>query len=58
MKYDKYNELFVSSDYLEYEFTSVGPKGAIPKIIQLIPTDEAIFNLVLGNKKHDGSIDD
>jgi hypothetical protein len=59
MKYEKYTELFVSIDYLEYEFTSIGPKGAIPKKIQFITTqDETIFNLAFGNKKNDGSIDD
>lgn len=58
MKYEKYNELLVTSDYLVYEFTSVGPKGAIPKIIQFTPYKEAIYNLAFGNKKVDGSIDD
>ena len=59
MKYEKYNELLVTSDYLVYEFTSVGPKGAIPKIIQFTPSeDESIFNLGFGNKTYDGGIDD
>lgn len=59
MKYEKYTELLVTKDYLEYEFTSIGPKGSIPKIIQFTTSqDEAIFNLAFGNKKDDGSIDD
>jgi hypothetical protein len=59
MKYERYNELLVTIDFLEYEFASVGPKGAIPKIIQLTTTDdETIYNLAFGNKLHDGSIDD
>lgn len=61
MKYEMYNELLVTKDYLEYEFTSIGPKGAIPKIIQFQFTetkDETIVNLAFGNKKEDGSIDD
>lgn len=59
MKHEKYADLLVTNDYREFEFTSIGPKGAIPKIIQLTPTeDETIMNLAFGNKKEDGSIDD
>jgi len=59
MKHEKYTDLIVTSDYLEYEFTSNGPNGEILKIIQFTPTqDEAIINLAFGNKKDDGSIDD
>jgi hypothetical protein len=59
MKYEKYTELLVTNDYLDYEFTSIGPKGSIPKIIQFTTSqDEAIFYLAFGNKKDDGSIDD
>jgi hypothetical protein len=59
MKYEKYTELLVIDDYLEYEFMSIGPKGAIPKIIKFTTSqDEVIYNLVLGNKKPDGSLDD
>jgi hypothetical protein len=59
MKYEKYTDLLITKDYLEYEFDSIGPKGQIPKIIQFTPThDESIVNLAFGNKKEDGSIDD
>ena len=59
MNHDRYIDLQVTNDYLEYEFMSIGPKGAISKVIQFTPTrDETIFNLALGNKKKDGGIDD
>lgn len=59
MKHERYTDLLVTNDYLEYEFTSIGPKGDISKIIQFTPTqNEAIINLAFGNKKDDGSIDD
>ncbi|MBO9205018.1 MULTISPECIES: DUF6934 family protein [Niastella] len=59
MKYERYQELLVSSDFLEYEFMSIGPKGDILKIIRFTyMDDEAILNLELGNKNADRSIDD
>jgi hypothetical protein len=59
MKYERYTELLVTNDYLEYEFNSVGPKGSIRKLIQFTETpDELLVNLAFGNKKADGSIDD
>lgn len=59
MKYDKYTDILAVNDYQEYVFTSIGPKGAITKIIQFEPTQNgAIVNLAFGNKKEDGSIDD
>lgn len=59
MKYEKYTELIVSSDYLEYEFISTGPKGSIPKVIEFTHLEnEDIFNLGFGTKKDDGSFDD
>ncbi|MBO9564224.1 MAG: hypothetical protein J7621_15680 [Niastella sp.] len=59
MKHEKYVDLLVTNDYHQYEFTSIGPKGEIPKIIQFTVTeDESIVNLAFGNKKEDGSIDD
>ena len=59
MKYERYTELLVTKDYLEYEFISVGPKGAIVKCVHFTTTqDEKIFNLAFGNKKADGSVDD
>jgi hypothetical protein len=59
MKYEKYDSVSATKDFLEYEFTSVGPKGDIPKIVQFSPTGSSgIFNLAFGNKKEDGSLDD
>ncbi|AXY73494.1 hypothetical protein D3H65_05660 [Paraflavitalea soli] len=59
MKYEKYTDLIIANNNLVYEFTSIGPKGAISKIVQFTLTeDEAIVNLAFGNKKEDGSIDD
>ncbi|MEO7311060.1 MAG: hypothetical protein ABIX01_11730 [Chitinophagaceae bacterium] len=59
MQYEKYENVEVSPDFIEYEFTSIGPKGEIPKIIQFNTTNNPeIFNLAFGNKKEDGSLDD
>ena len=59
MKHEKYPNLAITNDHLEYHFTSVGPKGEIPKIIQFLPTrDKSVMNLAFGNKREDGSIDD
>jgi hypothetical protein len=59
MNYERYTDLIVTADYLEYHFISEGPKGAIPKIIQFRETNNTkIYNLAFGNKKSDGSIDD
>ncbi|MDF2193436.1 hypothetical protein [Paraflavitalea sp. CAU 1676] len=59
MKHERYDNLSISDDYLEYEFTSKGPKGEIPKIIQFTKTlDESTLMLAFGNKKADGTIDD
>jgi hypothetical protein len=60
MNYERYTELLVTTDYLEYEFTSFGPKGAIPKIIRFTTSnnDETTFDLALGNKMVGGNLDD
>ncbi len=59
MQYEKYGNLITSSDFLEYQFTSVGPKGNIVKLIQFTYTEQAnIYNLAFGNKLENGSIDD
>ncbi len=48
MKYEKYDDLIATIDFLEYEFISVGPKGKITKVVQFTPTNNpAIFNLRL-----------
>ncbi|GGH74217.1 hypothetical protein HNQ91_003820 [Filimonas zeae] len=59
MKYEKYDDVKVSSDRLEYGFISYGPKGAIQKIIHFDFIEEVgVYNLAFGNLKPDGSIDD
>ena len=57
--YEKYTAVDVSSDGLQFEFTSKGPKGEIKKIVQFSPTKaKDVLNLAFGNFKDDGSIDD
>lgn len=59
MRYEKYESLIASSDFLEYEFTSIGPKGSILKSIKYEPTaHDEIYNLAFGNLNSDGTIDD
>jgi hypothetical protein len=59
MKYERYDVLKVSSDFLEYRFVSIGPKGEIQKLIQFEPTNiPGIYSLAFGNCTTDGSIDD
>jgi hypothetical protein len=59
MNYERYTELLVRNNYLEYEFMSIGPNGAIPKIVKFtIRQDGAVFNLAFGNLTDNGNIDD
>lgn len=59
MNYERYTDLEISSDKLEYHFISYGPKGNFPKIIQFKKTPMFnVFNLAFGNLNKDGSIDD
>ena len=58
MKYKKYEPVLVSSDGLQFQFTSIGPKGAIQKVVQFTQTDNPdIYNIVLGNLLDHGAID-
>ena len=59
MKLDRY-ELKAGKNLFTYEFTSVGPNGRIPKLIQFMPTNyEDLYNLAFGNKHSEtGQIDD
>lgn len=43
--YEIYEDLF------SYEFKSIGPKGAIRKIVQFIPVNKNTYNLVFGDMK-------
>lgn len=59
MKYEVYQNLIATTNFLEYEFVSEGPKGFITKIIQFTQTDNPdIFNLSFGNKLANGELDD
>lgn len=59
MKYDKYESISGSSDSLEFEFTSEGPKGEFKKIVQFSQTNNPnIYNLGFGDKLKNGEIDD
>lgn len=59
MKLEKYEDLEISSDALEYKFLSIGPKGNISKIVQFKATAISnVFNLAFGNQAENGVIDD
>ncbi len=59
MQFEKYENIIASSDKLEFQFTSEGPKGKIIKVIQFTQTqNENIYNLAFGNLRKDGSVDD
>ncbi|WP_276503219.1 DUF6934 family protein [Terrimonas pollutisoli] len=59
MQYEKYESVIASSDKLEFQFESEGPKGTIKKMVQFAQTqNEDIYNLAFGNLNKDGSIDD
>jgi hypothetical protein len=58
-RYEGYDYTDSSSNSMIYEFTSIGPKGNIKKIVQFSHTQEKdIYNLAFGNITTDGSIDD
>jgi hypothetical protein len=55
MKYEKYEDLVISSDFLEYSFVSTGPKGDIRKIVQFKYKDEiGSYNLSFCDVKANG----
>lgn len=59
MQYEKYDNIIASTDKLEFQFISDGPKGKIIKVVQFTKTEnENIYNLAFGNMKKDGRIDD
>jgi hypothetical protein len=59
MKYEKYEDLVVSSDFLEYSFVSTGPKGDIRKIVQFEYLDDTdSYNLAFGDLNANGVLDD
>jgi hypothetical protein len=59
MKYEKYEDLVISSDFLEYSFVSTGPKGDIRKIVQFeYIKDIDSYNLSFCDVKANGTLDD
>ncbi len=59
MRYEKYENVVSSSNRLEFQFISEGPKGKIKKVIQFSQTkNKDIYNLAFGNLNNDGTIDD
>ena len=53
-------ELELESDAIIFEFTSIGPKGRIPKLVMYSKTSNTdVYNLAFGDKNIDtGGIDD
>jgi hypothetical protein len=59
MKYEKYEDVVVSADFLRFEFVSIGSRGEILKMIAFTPTGiPNTYNLAFGNVLEDGSLDD
>ncbi len=58
MRNERY-ELKTNSDAMVYRFTSVGPKGNIPKIVIYQETTiDNLYNLAFGDENEEGNIDD
>lgn len=58
MNLEKY-DILASDDWLIYEFTSVGPKGSISKVVIYQHIDGQLYNLAFGDKDGvSGYIDD
>ncbi len=59
MKYERYQSIYYSREYTQFEFVSKGPRGDIIKIAQFTQMeDDQVYNLAFGNKKEDGGLDD
>lgn len=58
MDHNRYTDLSISSDLMEFRFTSTGPKGQIKKLVQFKKISPNIYNLAFGNENEDGTIDD
>ena len=59
MQYEKYDNIISSSDRMEFQFISEGPKGKITKVIQFSQTQNPdIYNLAFGDLLKDGSVND
>ncbi|HVW58689.1 MAG TPA: hypothetical protein VHC48_01595, partial [Puia sp.] len=59
MKYEVYSGIVASEDFSQFDFISLGKKGAIRKRVTFTMTEiENVYNLVLGDVGEDGEIDD
>ena len=59
MNYEKYADISISPNRLDYQFVSMGTKGDLNKLIQFNPfsNNEQIYNLSLGTIKENGTVD-
>ena len=52
-------ELISESDAMSFEFTSIGPKGEVPKLVIYSEIEDNVYNLAFGDKDlNTGKIDD
>ncbi len=59
MNYDKYENLEISVDGMEYGFVSIGRKGTFSKLIQFTPMSiTGMYNMALLDIQDDGSYSD
>lgn len=59
MNYEKYDDISISLDSLDYKFISSGTKGELNKLIKFnpIPNNDEIYNLALGTIGENEKID-
>jgi hypothetical protein len=59
MNFDKYSDISVSSDFLDFAFVSTGVKGDFNKLVKFseFSNSNGIYNLALGTVLYDGTID-
>jgi hypothetical protein len=59
MSYESYSVAEAREDLSFFEFTSVGPRGNIKKVVAFLPTaDPRVFNLAFGDMYSDDSTPD
>lgn len=59
MNYEKYDDISISQNSLDYKFLSIGVKGKLNKFIQFNPHsgNDQIYNLALGTIEKNGNVD-
>lgn len=59
MNFDKYNDISVSTDFLDFAFVSTGVKGDFNKLVKFseFPNSNEVYNLALGTVLYDSTID-